>query len=727
MRKASLATRIKYKFLGKPLDSTGIESTKLTWYWGLPGFASNAVSSVVYAIEEMLLILVPLLGFAAVLFTPNIALPIILLLIVLVFSYSQIIRHYPDGASAYHVASDTLGKKPAITAASALIIDYTLTVAVSISAAVAALSSAFPHIARYNVFIAVGCVFLVTLLNLRGSQESSRIFGVPTYVFIFTMGALIIAGLFQLSTGTLQPLPYAGQIPDTDPLVPAALAFLLLRAFASGSIALTGIEAVNNSMSQLREPRQRNAQIVLFSLAGIVFFLFTGTIILARALEVVPVIEPAIDLAAGAYSTGSLTVIAQMGQAVFGADSILFFVLQVSSALVLFLAANSAYSDFPNLLAVLARDGYVPHQFGERGAKLTLSNGIIFLFVASSGLIIMFNASVHALIPLYSIGVFLCFTISQFGMCVHWAKEQEHHWKKRMLVNALGAFMTGLAFIIVVASKFVYGAWILVVVVPALCFVMYRIRRHYSEFYQSLAVCKKDFAKRYQPTASKGVIDCYIPVNSITLPVLKNINFADQISKNIYLLHVSRDPEQEQKLVAQYNEFDLQIPLIVLDSPYRDLTTPIVNFLDEEESKLSSGRSIAVITSRFTFNHYFDNVLHNQTTYFISRVLRDYKDIAIIMVPFHLNLQKIRDSYVKPVESRHGNNRLSKAQKKQRKRQALRRAAFEEAQKAQQQTGQRAEQQTGQQKEQQVETDRINDANRADIRYRRVGYEENKK
>ncbi|MCL2526333.1 MAG: APC family permease [Coriobacteriia bacterium] len=703
MRKASLAKRLKYRLLGRPLESAGIESTKLTPLWAFPGIASNTISSVAYAVEEILLVLVPLLGFAAILLAPNIGIPIVLLLVVLVFSYKQIIKHYPGGASSYHVASDTLGKKPAITAASALVVDYTLTVAVSVSAAIAALASAFPQFSLYSVPLAVAGVLVVTLLNLRGSQESSRIFGIPTYGFIILMGTLIIVGLFRLATDGLEPITYASTLPEMDPLLPAAMVFLLLRAFTAGSIALTGIESVSSSMNQLREPRQKNAQIILGALAGIVLFLFTGAVILARALEVVPII----DSTTGMPMAGSLTVIAQMGQAVFGPNSFLFFALQVATALVLFVAANSAYGDMPNLLEALARDGYAPHQFGERGAKLTLSNGIIFLFFAASGLIVAFSAKVHALIPLYAVGVFLSYTISQFGMCMHWIRGRKYHWLKRTIVNAIGAFMTAAAFIVIFIAKFSYGAWMLAIAIPALCVLMWRIHRHYDEFNQCLIIDKADFQQHYHESVTNGSVDCYIPVRSITRATLKNINFADQMSHKVHLLHISRDPVSEQRLIDQYEYFELTIPLIILDSPFRDLTTPIVDFLDEEEAKLSSGQSIAVIASRFTFDHYSDNFLHNQTTYFISRALRDYKDIAVVMVPFHLNLQKIRDNYVKPAEHRYGKNRLARAQNLQKK-EKKRRAKLWQARNSKEDEAAI------------IETT----AQDSDIRYRRIGYKD---
>ncbi|MCL2606774.1 MAG: APC family permease, partial [Coriobacteriia bacterium] len=594
------------------------------------------------------------------------------------------------------------GKKPAITAAAAQMVDYTLTVAVSISAAIAALGSAFPIIAQYRVPAAVAAVLLVTLLNLRGSQESSRIFGVPTYAFITIMAVMIASGLFQLATGTLEPQTYARTLPAVDPILPAAMTFLVLRAFTAGSIALAGLESVTTSMASLKEPRQRNAQKVLFALGGIVLFLFVGTVILARALEVIPIIDPTTGLPV----QGSPTVLAQMGQTVFGAASPLFFFLQIATALVLFVAANASYTDMPNLLATLARDSYAPHQFGERGAKLTLSNGIIFLFFAASGLIILFNASVHALIPLYAVGVFLSFTISQAGMCVHWIREREHHWKQKMTINAVGASMTGVALIIVFTAKFAYGAWVLVFIIPAMVYFMWRVHRHYANFAQSLTISKEKFLADYHPATTDGTIDCYIPISSITRATLKNINFANQLSHNIRLLHVSRDPDQEARLIKQYEDFELTMPLIILDSPYRDLTTPIVNFLDEEEAKLSKGRSIAVLTTRFTFNHYYDNILHNQTSYFISRALRDYKDIAIIMVPFHLNLQRLRDSFVRSERSTPKRSNISKAQKRQRRQKQLRKKEFKL-----------------QDQPEYIEPPCIDTAEISDIRYRRVGFE----
>ncbi|MCL2403399.1 MAG: APC family permease [Coriobacteriia bacterium] len=685
---------MKNKLLGKPLDSDGLERTKLNWFWGFSTLTVNAVSSVAYAIEEILLVLIPVIGVAAILLTPNIALPILVLLLVLVFSYSQIIKHYPRGASAYRVASTSLGKRPAIVAAAAQIIDYVLTVALSMSAAAAALTSAFPQLTPYRILLAIAGILLVTLLNLRGSQESSRVFGIPTYVFILVMAALVATGLFKLVTGTLEPLTYTHLPPvvgEIDPILPIAMVFLLLRAFASGSMVFSGIDGVSTSMVVLRKPRQKNAQIILFVLAGVIILLFGGTVLLARALEVMPIIDPA----TGMPAAGSLTVIAQMGKAVFGADSALFFILQVSTALVLFLAAYSSYSDLPNLLSILARDNYAPHQFAEFGARLTLSNGIIFLSVAAIGIILLFNARVHAIIPLYSVGVFLSFTISQLGMCVKWMREKEPHWQKRMIINAVGTSMTGIGVVVVFVAKFNYGAWILAIAIPLLCLIMYRINNHYRAFSQSLKIKREDVVKHYHPRKSIGVgagasagvgvstidatesaaqtelnaatdivaagiasnaadsdehnqIACYVLANSLTRAVLKNINFANQLSDNVHLLHVARDKSQAKRLKRQLAHFRIDVSLIVLDSPYRDLTTPIVNFLDEKESKLKSGQSIAVIMSRFTFDHYYDKLLHNQTSYFISQALRDYKDTATITVPYHMNLQRIRDSYVQP-------------------------------------------------------------------------------
>jgi len=714
MRKATTLRRIKNRLLGKPLNSTSMEDTRLGWFWGLPQVAGNSVSSVAYAVEEILVILIPVLGFGAVLFTPRIALPIIVLLVVLVFSYRQIIKHYPGGAGSYHVASDTLGRRPAITAAAALVVDYTLTVAVSMAAAVAALGSAFPLLSLYKVPIAVAGVLLVTLVNLRGSTESSRVFGIPTYAFILIMFVMIGTGIYQAATGNLQPLTYAQSLPEVDPLVPAALVFLMLRAFAGGSIALTGIESASISVSSLREPRQKNAQIILFAMAAILIVLFGGTLYLARVLEVAPIM----DSLTGAPMSGSSTVLAQMGQAVFGVQSPLFYFLQIATALVMFVSASSAFSDMPNLLATLARDGYAPHQFGEYGAKLTLSNGIFFLTFVACALLIFFRASVHELIPLYAVGVFLSFTISQAGMARHWTRDKGRNWKSRTFINGVGAVMAGVALIIVFTAKFIYGAWTLAFIIPLLGLAMFRVRRHYDEFHQALTITPQQFKEKYHPNTSRGDIKVYIPISKINLATLKNINFANQLSHSVHLVHVARDAIQEQRLIKQYKDFNIALPLIVLDSPFRDLATPIVNFLDEEEAKLTSGKSIAVVTSRFTFSHYYDNLLHNQTSYFIQRALRDYKEISVVMVPFHLNLQKIRDTYVAPEKSFHRRDRLAKEQKLRAGNKKARGARGEHGQHWLEQHPEIALLTYG------GADDGTDSADNLDIRYRRVGFTE---
>jgi amino acid transporter len=635
---------VKLRLLGRPLASSSLEETKLKWYWGLPILASDAVSSVAYAIEEILLVLVPLLGAAAVGYVPWVAAPIILLLLVLAFSYAQIIKHYPAGGGAYNVASDNFGKKAAMVAASSLVIDYVLTVAVSISSATAAFTSAFPQFARFRVFIAVLCVLLTTLMNLRGSQESSKIFGVPTYAFIVIMAVMIIVGLIRLTMGSLQPIAlstYYATPQSTDYLTQVGFltgAFLMLRAFSSGCSALTGIEAVSNSMPSFAKPRQKNAQKVLYCLAAIVLFIFGGSIVLARSLHVMPYMNEI----GGALvpAEGSMTVVAQMGRAVFGAGSPLFYILQFATALILLLAANTAYTDLPNLLSILARDGFMPRQFMQRGTKLTLSNGILFLAVAAVGLIVIFSASVHHLIPLYSVGVFLSFTISQSGMVKKWIRDKEKHWQTGMLINVLGTIMTFVGLIIVFVMKFTHGAWILAIAIPCLSYLMARIHRHYVYVRRKISISKEEFLAHYHPSLSKNDFLCIVLVDGVTRPVLKLLNYANRMSQNVIAVHVSLDSKRTERFRKKWDDYasSCGIPLQILESSYRDLIGPLEDYLDLREERLTHGDSIAVVLTKFVLDHPYETMLHNQTTYQISRALRTYKNVSTVLVPYHYRL-----------------------------------------------------------------------------------------
>lgn len=608
---------LKRILLGKPLQNSALEHEKLSTIWGVPIMASDAVSSVAYALEEILMVLVPVLGLAAVSYLGWVALPIIFLLMVLVFSYSQIIDHYPNGGGAYIVSAENLGPRTSLVAAAALIIDYVMTVAVSISSATAAFLAAFPELMEHRVLIALICLCLVTLINLRGVSESSKVFGAPTYAFIATMGILIITGLVRLASGHLDPIVYHGALVSGIETFQGVFIFLLLRAFASGCSALTGVEAVSNAVPNFKKPAQKTAKHVLYILGIIIMFLFGGSVLLATHLQVMPL-------------EGN-TVIAQMGRAVFG-PGIMFYILQFTTSLILILAANTAYNGLPTLLAILAQDGYLPRQFLQRGAKLSFSNGIMFLFVAAGFLLIVFQASTHHLIPLYSVGVFISFTLSQFGMVLKWLRKKEKGWLHGFCINGFGALMTSVGMVIVFWTKFSSGAWMLGVAIPIIVVLMSKIKRHYSFVVQQLKV--DNFKELYHPSVSLNKNLCVVLVSSLSRSVLKCLNYANSMSSNVVALHISTDNESTAVLQKKWQAFDLEVPLTVIEAPYRDIIEPLENYLSKQEALLKHGEDISVITIRFVVEHWYEHFLHNQTTYYIEQRLSHHKNLATIIVPY---------------------------------------------------------------------------------------------
>ena len=622
MSRVTTLDRIKYTILGHPIESSRLEEESLGWFWGLPIMASDAVSSVAYAIEEILLVLVPVLGLASIRFLTPVALPIIILLIVLAFSYTQIINHYPRGGGAYNVASDNFGKIPALVAAAALVIDYILTVAVSISSATAALIAAFPGLLSLRVVIALLGIAVVTLINLRGARESSKILGTPTYIFIVIMGVMIITGLVELAAGKLTPLVYSDIPAQTmDPMWSGVFVLLLLRAFSSGCSALTGIEAVSNSMPAFRSPKQRNARIVLYCLAAIVLFIFGGSVILAESLKVMPV--------------EGQTVISQMAAAVFGGTSPLFYILQFATVFILFLAANTAYTDLPNLLSILAHDGYMPRQFMQRGTKLSLSNGILLILVAASALVIFFRAQVHYLIPLYSVGVFASFTISQAGMVVKWVRDKEPHWRKKMIINVIGATMTLVGLLIVFVMKFTHGAWMLAVAIPLLIVLMYKIHKHYEQVKKSVYISKSEFQERYRKSETSDDFLCVVPIAGLNRSTLKMLNYANKLSSNVVALNIASDEKRARSLAKQWEKYEIDDPLEVIVNQFRNIVPPVEDFLEEKEADMKSGEHIVVLLTKFVAKGFYDELLHNQTTFLLTRALQNHRNVSIVLVPYH--------------------------------------------------------------------------------------------
>lgn len=617
---------IKQVFLGKPLKNNEITHEKLSRLWGLPIMASDAVSSVAYAIEEILLVLVPIIGFSSFHYVPYIVLPILALLIILVLSYSQIIDHYPNGGGAYAVAQENIGKGSSMLVAAALMIDYIMTVAVSVSSSTAALVSAFPAFVDHKVLISLICIALITFINLRGVREASKVFGLPTYIFIISMIILIITGFIRLVTGTLHPISYPENhiLPDTT--VQGVGILILLKAFSSGCSAMSGVEAVSNAVPSFKHPATRNAKHILFMLGGIIVILFGGTSILSIFLKVTPL--------------EGHTILSQISGAIFG-NSFMYYVIQIFTSLILILAANTAYNGLPQLLYLLAHDGYVPRQFSSRGTKLSFSNGIIFIFIASSLLIIGFKSETHDLIPLYSVGVFISFTIAQFGMLIKWFHIKEKNWQYKCWINGLGCLTTFIVSIIVFLTKFHDGAWMLAIAIPVIMLVMYLIHKHYLSIGHELSL---DSFYPYYDECVTASTQCIILVHDINKPFLKAINYANSISNNTTAIHVCRHPEHAISLRQQWNDLKIPIPLEIIETPYRDIIKPLDEYLWRREKQLKSGENISVIIVKFISEHWFDSILHNQTTYFISQHLSKHKNISTIVLPFHYKLDKLYQS-----------------------------------------------------------------------------------
>ena len=617
---------LKQFLLGSALTNDQIKGEKLSRIWGLPIMASDAVSSVVYAVEEILLALVPVLGLLAVGYVGMISVPIILLLIMLIFSYAQIINHYPQGGGAYVVSKENFGRKTSLLTAACLIIDYILTVAVSISSSTAAIVSAFPVLIPYKVLISVICISVVTLINLRGARESSKIFGVPTYLFILTMVILIVTGFVRVATGTLAPIDYsaARELIPNETLSGITL-LLFLRAFSSGCSALTGVEAVSDAVPSFRDPSVKTAKHVLYMLGTIIIFIFGGICFLASTLKVIPLPD--------------VTVMSQMADAVFG-KGILFYIVQFTTALILLLAANTAYNGLPILLAILSKDRYMPRQFAHRGTKLSLSNGIVFILIVGVLLLLAFGADTHALIPFYAVGVLISFTISQSGMFIKWTKLKERGWQYKCIINGLGALVTFIGTIVVFVMKFSSGAWALAVIIPLIMLFMSYTHRHYSDFTKAVSI--EGFDYHYKESQSKDKLPCIVLIHNMSRAALNTFEYAQDISSDITALHISSTPAHTEKLIEQWEELGIKVPLTVIQAPYRDILQPLEQFISQCEEKLAPGQRLTVVLTKFVGNGWRDSMFHNQTSFFIENKLGRYRDVAIVLVPFIYHAKEIK-------------------------------------------------------------------------------------
>jgi amino acid transporter len=614
---------------GSPLRTTAIEQERLSKVTALPVFASDALSSVAYATEEILIVLV-VAGSTLLHLSLPVALVICGLLAVVTLSYRQTIHAYPQGGGSYRVAHENLGEWPGLVAAAALLIDYILTVSVSIAAGVRAITSAAPALIPYNVPLCLGIVLFITWLNLRGTRESAAILAPPTYSFIAAMLLMVAAGLWQLGFGGVAPAIHpaaAGPIPAPLPaaIAPIALIHLLLRAFSSGCTALTGIEAVSNGVPAFRKPEAKNASFTLVVLAILLATLFLGITAIAVWLGIAPREDE--------------SLVSQIARIVFHGGP-LYYVVQIATTLILVLAANTSFAGFPRLASILARDGYLPRQLGNLGDRLAFSNGIIALAVAASLLLVLFAGNTHQLIPLYALGVFLCFTLSQTGMVWWWFRHRGPRWPLKAAVNGLGAGATLIAVLVVIEGRFLDGAWILLLVIPAMLLLFHRVKKHYREVSQQLGPRMGGLGE-WLPWVHRFHPKVVVPISKMHPGTLAAMQLARALSDDVTAVIVDLDPGGTAGVRLAWRALRFNEPLVVLDSPFRSVIEPLMAYLEEVDRREPERGRAVVVLPEFVPARWWQNLLHNQTALLLKAELLYRKSPAgdsriVIDVPYRL-------------------------------------------------------------------------------------------
>ncbi|MFD7276239.1 APC family permease [Streptomyces sp. NPDC059862] len=632
--------------IGRALRSDRLGETLLPKRVALPVFASDPLSSVAYAPGEVLLVL-SIAGVSAYHFSPWIAAAVVVLMFTVVASYRQNVHAYPSGGGDYEVANTNLGPKAGLTVASALLVDYVLTVAVSISSGIENLGSAIPFVVEHKVLCAVAVILLLTLMNLRGVRESGTLFAIPTYVFVTGVFVMIMWGAFRgLVLDDTMRAPTAGYEikAEHEGLAGFALLFLLLRAFSSGCAALTGVEAISNGVPAFRKPKSRNAATTLALMGLLAVTMFCGIIGLAMASNVQMAENPAHDLLDKGVPVGSdyvqNPVISQVAEAVFGKGSILFIVLAAATALVLFLAANTAYNGFPVLGSILAQDRYLPRQLHTRGDRLAFSNGIVLLAGAAALLVWVYGADSTRLIQLYIVGVFVSFTLSQTGMVRHWnrhlATEQDPAKRRHMIrsraINAFGAFFTGLVLVVVLVTKFSHGAWVALLGMVIFYVTMTAIRRHYDHVSQELAAPEGPSDDSLRPSRVHSVV----LISKIHRPALRALAYAKLLrSDTLEALSVNVDPAETKGLRDEWERRGIDVPLKVLDSPYREVTRPVIEYV-KSLRKESPRDVVSVIIPEYVVGHWYEHLLHNQSALRLKGRLLFTPGVMVTSVPYQL-------------------------------------------------------------------------------------------
>jgi amino acid transporter len=620
--------------IGAPIPTALEQNERVSKIKALAVFSSDALSSVAYAPEAVLLILLAA-GPAALVWSWPISIGIVALLAIVATSYRQTIFAYPSGGGSYVVALENLGELPGLAAGAALVVGYILTVSVSIAAGVDALVSAVQVLEPYRIELGLVSIVILTVLNLRGISESGTIFAVPTYVFVIAMYGLIGVGLYLLSAGRLD-------IPLTDqphPVIPAVFSLvLLLRAFATGSAVMTGTEAISNSVPAFKPPEPRNAAQTLVAMSVILGTMFLGLTFLIVHSGIVP--------------AANETTISQLARGIVGTGPI-YYVIQLSTALILILAGNTAYAGFPRLASLLARDNFAPHQFAYRGERLAFSNGIIVLGIVASVLVILFGGKTEALLPLYAVGVFTAFTLSQAGMVVHWYREHGRHWQLKAVVNATGALMTGLVTLTAAVTNFVrfdlpivpgwpfgwWGAWLVLVVVPAIIVLFKKIHKHYDE---ACVLTRLPVTPPANLTLNHAVV---VPIARVDRPSVKALEYARALSPQVTAVHVAVDDAGAEQVEQEWLTWGQGVPLVVVDSPYRSLTRPLLRFLSEVK-RVQQADILTVVLPEYVPDAWWEHILHNQSALLLKLSLLFAPGFVVVSVPTHEEEEKAEDAVV---------------------------------------------------------------------------------
>ena len=620
-----MATVLKRIFVGRPIATTEQEHQRISKKIALAVFSSDAISSTAYATEEILFVVA--VGASSLALGLDVLMPIAIavavLLTLVATSYRQTIFAYPSGGGSYIVSRENLGEKASLIAGASLLVDYVLTVAVSISAGTAAILS-IPQLQQYQdyrVEICLAFIGLLMLANLRGLKESGAIFAGPTYVYIVSLSVLILVGLYRVFFGSIGTVPVDTKFFDGELTGGTLGLFLILKGFSSGAVALTGVEAISNGVPAFRRPEPKNAATTLVWMAGILGSLFVGVTVLATHLK--------------PYPSHEITVMSQMGALVFGNNSVMFWVLQIATCAILTLAANTAYADFPRLSSIIAKDGYLPRQLTNRGDRLVFSNGIVFLSLAAAGLIVAFGGNTTALIPLYAVGVFISFTLSQSGMVRHHLKEREPGWQRNTVINGVGATATAIVACVILVTKFYdpetkLGAWLSALVIALVVLLFLGISRHYKRVRASLEV-----PSGYAPPRQKHTV--VVLVGRVHTGVLQAIGYARALNPDhLVAMSVVSDEEEQHRIEDQWAEFNIEVPLEIVYSPYRELHGPTLRFIDELDERWDDD-FLTVVIPEFVVRRWWEHLLHNQSALLLKGRLLFRKGTVVTSVPYHVD------------------------------------------------------------------------------------------